>query len=268
MSENTVVTSVSVEATEAEMFAAAVAAIPNERKGKKQRSKDGANKAEKPVVSKYAAKRQATTQTFAQEPVVAPVMAAPVAVEPETVSNLLSGLDVDLFGDAVGAMEEMLALRDEGFGLIARANAMNIREAEFKAKQLARQFENAVPKDVARFLFEELGRKQDHRSKLMVTTLNILREEFNKQGGDPFKRQKYIDVVLAAVMRDPIQKEKHEGNLARAEKVMAELAEKIAARDALLAQGAEKLDLANILAEENGWPKTEAHRKEVVTSTK
>lgn len=258
MSDVTVLGSVEIAAEEAALFQAEVALIPDKAKTPRK-----TRKAVKvvPVVEEVTVKSFDALWEAAQKAGVPAAAPEPVAPKVD-LSNLLNGLVDDVFGDKVPELEVMLEMRNEGFAKLDAAKAMGLYGLEAAAKSEMRRLDNITRKKASFQVFDDLRKSSDRQNKITLAVMDELKLHFDGKVDkvDPFKKERFSAIILAALNRVPEWKQEHEENMAQAEKVWAEFEEKKLEHDILLEEGAKLLDLANEIARTHGWPETGQHK--------
>lgn len=214
-------------------------------------------------VSKYAAKKarkkaEAAVEPAAQGPVTnapAPAPAAGVMIE-----AFFGDLEASLLGDKQAALDEMVEMRNKGFSLIDQSKTFNLREAEYRAKKDAWNWKNDQIKEAQRIIFNEL-RGRGEKSPALIKAFTDLQDAYHQPGGDVFKAAKFEELCVNYINSNPRMKELHEKNLKRAEEAMAHFKAQVEEQERLYREGVELLELANVIADENGWPRTEPKAK-------
>ena len=214
-------------------------------------------------VSKYAAKKAARVEIDAQPvELLVGVQVAPEAKHVEL--DLFSTLVDDLMGDDKGDLDRMAALRSDAYALIQKAKAFDLGAIEKKCKREAYDWEEQMPKDAERQMWNELTEKfRTEPAKLEIVRVYFLdlQTAAHTRDGDPVKKEKFQNMVLAVVNSVPRMKKLHEENLVRAFACLQHLEDQKVLQEKYWTEAKDKFEEANIIATLHGWPITEAKNK-------
>jgi hypothetical protein len=217
-----------------------------------------------PLVSKYAAKKAARLEEQPAE--VEVLVGEKVTPEAKNVElDLFATLVEDLLGDDKDDLDRMTALRSDAYALIQKAKAFDLGAIETKCKREAYDWEAQMPKDAERQMWNELTEK----FRTEPAKLEIVRKYFldlqtaaHTRDGDPAKKEKFQNMVLAVVNDVPRMKKLHEENLERALSCLQHLEDQKTLQEKYWTEAKDKFEEANIIATLHGWPITEAKNKD------